>query len=281
MSRNSPAVCIPSTASATAVDSNKLITKDAQSKKSVKQASEEQPVIQSSTIPHVHRNGHRIGINQRTRIMQKYVLGKTQTDIAKEESVDRESVRRIVKAPEVDSYVEAKRELWRGLCDDAIETLRQKLKEGDKEVALRILESNGVIPLPGATFNIQPATKATGDERVRQLMEAFAAVAIERARVFKTPMPELAEIAEERGIKLDFALNATDEPRKTKSERSLQRMPWLTRNGTAESVQPARPICLIAALIKRWYHRRTRLHLRFVGELDKPKPCESAKGLHS
>ena len=207
MSRNSPAVCIPSTASATAGDSKKLITKDAQSKKSVKQASEEQPVIQSRTIPHP-RNGNRIGINQRMRIMQKYVVGKTQTDIAKEESVDRESVRRIVKAPEMDSYVEAKRELWRGLCDDALEVVRQKLKEGDKEVALLILESNGVIPLPGATFNhIQTAAKPTGDERVRRLMEAFAAVAIERARVFKTPFPEIQEVADKIGVKLGFSLN--------------------------------------------------------------------------
>ncbi len=214
MSRNSPTVCIPSTASATAGDSNKLITKDAQSKKSVKQASAEQPVIESRKIPRLHRNGNRIGINQRMRIMQKYVGGKTQTDIAKEESVDRESVRRIVKAPEMDAYVEAKREMWRGLCDEALEVLRQKLKEGDKEVALRILESNGVIPAPGATLhhNIQPATKPTGDERVKELMAAFAGVAIERARVFKTPMPYLAEIAEENGIKLDFELDgATDE----------------------------------------------------------------------
>ena len=42
-------------------------------------------------------------------------------------------------------------------------------------------------------------------------MEAFAAVAIERARVFKTPMPYLADIAEENGIKLDFELDGTSD----------------------------------------------------------------------
>jgi len=204
MSRNTGLVC---------VNSNKLITKDAQSKKSVKQASEEQPVIQSGKVPRLHRNGHRIGINQRMRIMQKYVVGKTQTDIAKEESVDREGVRRIVRAPEMDSYVEAKRELWLGLCDDAIETLRQKLKDGDKEIALRILESNGVIAPRGATLNhnIQPATKPPQDERVRQLTEAFAAVAVERARVYKTAFPELQEVADKIGVKLDFELNGSRE----------------------------------------------------------------------
>jgi hypothetical protein len=204
MSRNTGLVC---------VDSNKLITKDAQSKKSVRQVRAVPPVDESSKIPRLHRNCNRIGINQRMRIMQKYVVGKTQTDIAKEESVDRESVRRIVKAPEMDSYVEAKRELWRGLCDDALEVVRQKLKEGDKEVALRVLLSNNVIPPQGAALhhNIQTAANPNQDERVKNLRACFADVMMERAKVFGTPMPELADIAEENGIKLDFELNGSRE----------------------------------------------------------------------
>ena len=212
MSRNSSPVCVPSDAGATDSHPKRLLSRDGRNGKVVKQVTVT-PVIESPTTPRPHRNGNRIGINQRMRIMQKYVVGKTKIDIAKEEGIDRESVRRIVKAPEMDSYVEAKRELWRGLCDDAIETLRQKLKEGDKDVALRVLESNCVIPVPGATFNhnIQTATKPTADERVKELMAAFAGVAIERARVFKTPMPELAEIAEQHDIKLDFPLNGTSD----------------------------------------------------------------------
>lgn len=211
---------IPSTPSATAVDSNKLITKDAQSKKSVKQASQEQPVVQSRTIPHVHRNGNRIGVNQRMRIMQKYVVGKTKIDIAKEEGVDRETVRRIVKAPEMDSYVEAKREIWRGLCDDALEVLRQKLKEGDKDVALKVLLSNGVIPAPGAVLNhnIPTAANPNQDERAKNLRACFADVMMERARVFRTPMPELAEIAEQHNIEVGFDLRgASDEAQEDES----------------------------------------------------------------
>jgi hypothetical protein len=188
-----------------------LLTKDGQSMKSVGQVRTVPPADESSKVPRVHKNGNRIGVNQRMRIMHNYVVGKTQVDIAKEEGIDRESVRRIVKAPEMDSYVEAKRELWRGLCDDALEVVREKLKEGDKEVALRILESNGVIPVPGTTFNIQPATKPTGDERVKELMGAFAGVAIERARVFKTPFPEVQEVADKIGVKLGFDLNGTSD----------------------------------------------------------------------
>jgi len=208
MSRNSQ-VCVPSDAGAT--DSPKrLLTKDVRSRKAVNQVNEVPPAIESRKIPRVHNNGNRIGVNQRMRIMQKYVVGKSKTDIAKEEGIDRESVRRIVKAPEMDSYVEAKRELWRGLCDDALEVVREKLKEGDKDVALRILESNGVIPAPGVTFNHNITTTANPnqDDRVKKLRACFADVMMERARVFKTPMPELAEIAEEHNIKLDFALNS-------------------------------------------------------------------------
>jgi hypothetical protein len=209
MSANHRSLCAPSTAIATASDSKKLITKHARSRKIVKQASEVPPVIESRTIPRVHRNGNRIGINQRMRIMQKYVVGKTKIAIATEEGVDRETVRRIVRGSEMDAYVEEKRELWRGLCDSAIEVLRQKLEEGDKDVALRILESNGVIPPRGATLNhnVQTAAKLNQDDRINNLRACFADVMMERARVYKVPFPELADIADEHGIELGFELN--------------------------------------------------------------------------
>ena len=211
MCRNTGLVCVPSDAGVAAVDSKKLITKDTRSGKFVKQAKEIPP--ESPEIPRAHKNGNRIGINQRTRILQKFVVGRTKIDIATEEGVDRETVRRIVKCPEMDAYVEEKREMWRGLCDEALETIRRLLRENDREVAFRVLESTAVIPPKGATFNhnIPTAAKPTGDERVKQLMEAFAGVAIESARVFKTPFPELQEVADKIGVKLDFALNDSRE----------------------------------------------------------------------
>jgi hypothetical protein len=210
MSSNSGSVCVPSTASATG-DSKKLITKDVHGRNSGKQA-REVPPVESPEIPRLRRNGNRIGINQRTRILQKFVAGKTKIDIAKEERVDRETVRRIVKCPEMDAYVEEKRELWRGLCDEALETIRRLLRENDREVALRVLESTGVIPPRGATLNhIQTATKPTGDARIKELMAAFAGVAIERARVFRTPFPEVQEVADKIGVKLDFELDGSRE----------------------------------------------------------------------
>ena len=205
-------VCVPSDAVATASRSKRLLTEDGRSRKFVKHASKVPTVIESPELPRVHRNGNRIGVNQRMRILQKYVVGKTKVDIAREEGIDRETVRRIVKCPEMDAYVEEKREMWCGLCDDALETIRRLLRENDREVALRILESNSVIPPRGSTLNhIQTAAKPTGDARIKELMEAFAGVAIERARVFKTPFPEVQEVADKIGVKLDFELNGSRE----------------------------------------------------------------------
>jgi len=50
----------------------------------------------------------------RVRILQKFVAGKTKVDIAREEDIDRETVRRIVRSPELTAYVEEQREVWRG-----------------------------------------------------------------------------------------------------------------------------------------------------------------------
>jgi hypothetical protein len=169
-------------------------------------------VSTKAAIPHKPaKKRNRIPPVQRLRVMEKYALGRNQTAIASEEKINRETVARIVTSAEMEAFTEEIRGRWRGLCDLAIKTLVQKLQEGDKSVAFRVLESNSVIPPQGQVQSLQAAPKSTGDDRVKQLMEAFAGVAIERARVFKTPFPELAEVAKEHDIKLGFELNGSDE----------------------------------------------------------------------
>jgi hypothetical protein len=156
---------------------------------------------------------NRIPPVKRIRVMQRYASGENQTAIARNENLNRESVGRIVKSAEMEQFTEEIRERWRGLCDAAIESVSRLIAQDDRQTVLRVLESNGIIAPQGQVqnFSVNPAPKPTGDERVKELMGAFAAVAIERARVFKTPMPELAEIAEQHDIKLDFDLNCASE----------------------------------------------------------------------
>jgi hypothetical protein len=173
------------------------------------------PVTIQAAIQHkpAKKMRNRIPPTKRIRVMQRYASGENQTAIARNENLNRESVARIVKSEEMEAFTEEMRERWRGLCDAAIESVRRLIAKDDKQTVLRVLESNRIIAPLGQVqnFSAQTAAKPTDDERVKELMAAFAGVAIERARVFKTPMPELAEIAEERGINLGFALNAPDE----------------------------------------------------------------------
>jgi len=176
-----------------------------------------QPAIQHKPAKKMR---NRIPPVQRLRVMEKYALGKNQTAIAREEGLNRESIGRIVKSAEMEAFTEEIRERWRGLCEDAIQSVRRLIAKDDKQAVFRVLESNGIVAPQGQVQNlsVQTAPKSSGDERVKELMGAFAAVAIERARVYKTPMPELNEIANEHGIKLGFDLSgASDEAEEDES----------------------------------------------------------------
>ena len=164
---------------------------------------------QAAIQPKPAKKRNRIPPIQRLRVMEKYALGRNQTAIARDENLNRESVGRIVKSEEMEAFTEEIREGWRGLCENAIQSVRRLIAKDDKQMVLRVLESNGIIAPQGAALNhnIPTAANPNQDERVKNLRASFADVMMERARVFKTPMPELADIAEENGIKLDFELD--------------------------------------------------------------------------
>jgi hypothetical protein len=141
----------------------------------------------------------RIPVPKQIRVMQLYAMGKNQTAIAKEEKLNRETVGRIVHSAEMNLFVEEMRARFRGLSELAIEALRWELQQGGKEaieIAWRVLEANGVISLKGqaANYTAQPQdVTATEDESVQKTLSAFGRIAMERARVFDCPMPELEE----------------------------------------------------------------------------------------
>jgi hypothetical protein len=137
---------------------------------------------------------HRIPAPQRIRVMELYALGKNQTQIAREERLNRETIRKIVNGSEMSEFVEQMRAQFRGLSELAIEALRQQLNRGGKEaieIAWRVLESNGIIPLEGQPVNWSAQhAETTNDEAVSA---AFARITLERARVFQAPFADLAE----------------------------------------------------------------------------------------
>jgi hypothetical protein len=157
---------------------------------------------------------NRIPPVKRIRVMQRYASGENQTAIARQEGINRETVGRIVKSAEMEQFTEEIRERWRGLCDDAIQSVRRLIASDDKQTVFRVLESNGIVAPQGQMHNlsVQAAAKPTGDERMNTLRACFADVMMERARVFRTPFPELAEIAKQHNVEVGFDLRgASDE----------------------------------------------------------------------
>ena len=113
--------------------------------------------------------------------------------------------REIVSSSEMNDYVEQMRSRFRGLSELAIEALRASLEQRGKEaieIAWRVLETNGIIPPRGQVVNQIAQDAPTEDESVQKTLSAFGRIAMERARVFNCPMPELEEAAEQAGVDL-------------------------------------------------------------------------------
>ena len=78
------------------------------------------------------------------------------------------------------------------------------LIEKDARLAYQLLRDIGVIPATGQ--GIQPANQETmsdQDARVRQTMIKLASIAIERNKVFGTPLPKLDAAEEEIEAELE------------------------------------------------------------------------------
>ena len=185
MRKNSRATCVAlPTAIVVAQKSERLLTTNGRCTPPVKQNTKPTTIVQSAkpgAVPQKHRSPTRTNAFRDLRVMQEYAAGKTQTQIAKGIGINRDTVNKIVRAPEMSSYIESKLEEWRGLCDPALRAARILLDNCDKDTMFRVLETNGVIPPKAATLNhnlTQTAAKPPQDERVKQLTAAFAEVAV-------------------------------------------------------------------------------------------------------
>ena len=158
MSKNFRATCaaLP-TAIAVAEKSERLLAKNGRCAPSIKQNTKPTTIAQSAkpdALPQkLRRSLTRTNAFRDLRVMQEYAAGKTQTQIAKEIGINRDTVSKIVRAPEMSAYIESKLEEWRGLCDPAIRAARILLNNCDKETMFRVLETNGIIPPKAATLS--------------------------------------------------------------------------------------------------------------------------------
>jgi hypothetical protein len=94
------------------------------------------------------------------RIQQLYVAGENKSEIAKKEKVDRGTVARILKFPEVRNFIAQAQGEFFGLIPDAMAAIRHALKvENNPTIALAVLERTGVSAHRGERMQM-PATAA-------------------------------------------------------------------------------------------------------------------------
>jgi len=135
MSKNFRATCV-ALSTTVAENSGRVLTKEGRCKKSANQNTKPTATAKSakpSAIPQKRRSVTRTNAFRNLRVMQEYLSGKNQTQIAKEIGINRDTVNKIVRAPEMSAYIESKLEEWRGLCDPAIRAARILLNNCDSQ----------------------------------------------------------------------------------------------------------------------------------------------------
>jgi len=164
---------------------------------------------------------NRVPPPQRERILQKHVLGKSITDISKEEHRNRETVSKIVRGPEMQNLVREMRERLFGLAPDAISAVEHALAEQkDGRLAFQLLSSIGVIPSPEekALLIAQPTEAVTDEDAgAKKIIADLIDVIIERGKNFGCPMPELEEKVKEVGGRINWEAGKL-EPLEKKTE---------------------------------------------------------------
>jgi hypothetical protein len=84
---------------------------------------------------------------QSARIMQRYIIGDSIRQIAREEQRDRATVTKIVRSDEMNSFVQKMRERYYGLASDAADAVQHALQvQKDGRLGRQLLADIGVIP---------------------------------------------------------------------------------------------------------------------------------------
>jgi hypothetical protein len=115
---------------------------------------------------------------QKVRIKMGYCHGKSLRKLSREEQIDRATVTKIVREPDVANYTKGLREQWYTVGPACLKAVRNQLeKELDGNLGHKILVAMGVVPrIPPATgkaSEIPVLTEEEGQQR-QAMMAAYA-----------------------------------------------------------------------------------------------------------
>jgi hypothetical protein len=180
--------------------------------KSLKRTGKSDPEtpLESSTNPHKPAkkgSRNRVPPPQRERILQKFTAGKNIKDISSEENLNRETVSKIVKGPEIQTLVHAMREKWFNLAPAAIGAVEDALKNRkDGRLGFQLLATTGVIPSPEETklLATPPLEPEEEEAQVRKWMMYLVEATIERAHIYGMQLPEFDALLKRISCRINY-----------------------------------------------------------------------------
>lgn len=138
---------------------------------------------------------------QSQRIMQRYADGQSIREISRREGRARETVTRIVRSDEMQTFVNEMRERFYGLGCDAMDAIRHTLRQKkDGQLGYRLLTDIGVIPTEDERRILTPQPMSVmlnvnQEEQdlaaAREMLISFADMAVQTHKLFGMEMPEM------------------------------------------------------------------------------------------
>jgi hypothetical protein len=143
------------------------------------------------------KRGLQVPVPQQLRIIEKYMQGMSLRRIAEEEDRARQTVTKIVRAPEVEGCIDKLREEVIALGDEMVKSVRFAVQhELDGRLAHELLKDIGVLqPRAQVQWNNQSQMTEEQSEKfwVEEWIRRLALMARERNRVYGTELPEHLE----------------------------------------------------------------------------------------
>jgi hypothetical protein len=143
--------------------------------------------------------------------MERFISGQSLRKITREEHRDRATISKIVKSPEVASYIAVLRGKFYGTLEIALDSLLDELRNPNSKtrgwLAFEALKGGGVVPserereLFAARRSMEPANH---DDGVKRIMAGLIEGIVARAAAFDMPVPELEEDLKRAGGRINY-----------------------------------------------------------------------------
>jgi hypothetical protein len=146
------------------------------------------------------------------RIERRHLEGESNREIARAEHCGRNTVAKIVKAPELQEHLQRIRERMWGMADHAADVVFEAIVQNrDARISYELLRDIGVLPRASQIVQ-QPAQLAmTREERDDWQTRAIASVIAERRRVFGIELPNEMQQALDQAEAAETELPVADE----------------------------------------------------------------------